>query len=193
MMGGAKHRTSAERALAREQRLEDYRTAAADCDLNVVFKGTPTPVDPVALPATPVKIYFEPLSVPPKSDCVRELRVRDNGTMKLEKGFEGDPRFELVKDRENADYVFSLLMFSNKNVAMLVPREVYEQYLEWDDPGIGTVDFLHLWNSAIWRSNQTNQRVRNAGVTVLTYGIVREAGNKSATELIALFRSEFVE
>lgn len=193
MMGGAKHRTVAERALAREQRVEDRRVAAADCDLDLVFKGTPPVTDPIALPSTPVKIYFEPLSVPPKSECVRELRVRDNGTMKLEKGFEGDQRFELVKNRDGADYVFSLLMFPNKNVAMLVAREVYEQYVEWDDPGIGTVDLFQLWSSAVWRSNQANQRVKNAGVTVLTYGIVREAGNKSATDLITLFRNEFVE
>jgi hypothetical protein len=181
MMGGAKHR-------ARTLTFED---TPAYCDLAPVFKGAPPASEPLTLPSGSLKVYFEPLSVAPKYECAHELRVRDNGTMKLERSFEGDSRFQLVRNREDADYIFSLIMFKEKNIAMLVSRENYAQYMEWEDPSTGVADLYSLWSTALWRSNQANQRVKNAGVTLLTYGMVREAGNKSATDLIALFRSEF--
>ncbi len=161
--------------------------------MNLVFHGTLPQGDPFPLPATPAKIYFQPLSVNPKSDCVRNLKVHDSGTMKLEKQFEGDKRFELMNNREDADYVFSIVMLNHKNVAVLVSRENYNRAVQWTDSYTARVDLYELWSSAIWRSNQANQRLKNAGVAVLTYGIYREAGNKSAVELIALFKSDLAE
>lgn len=193
MMGGARRRSNAERAFIRAQREQEYLFAKAECELDLVFKGTPPKTDPVTLPPTPVKLYFEPVSVAPKPDCVRELRITDNGTMKLEKAFEGDPRFQLVKKREDADFVLSIFMFRNRNLAMLVTQEDYARFVEWEESGLGNVDLLELWASALWRSNQSNQVIKNAGATLLSYGFVREAGNKSVTDLIALFRAEFLE
>jgi hypothetical protein len=193
MMGGARHRSNAERAFMRTQREQEYLFQQAECDLDRVFKGTPPQSEPVSLPPAPIKIYFEPVSVPPKPDCVRELRLTYNGTMKLEKAFEGDPRFQLVKKRDDADFVFSIFMFRNRNLALLVTQEDYARFVEWEDSGLGNVDLLELWASALWRSNQSNQVLKNAGATLLSYGFAREVGNKSATDLIALFRNEFHE
>lgn len=176
---------------ARLLRVVSGKQSRAQCDMNLVLHGTPPKGDTIGLPATPVKIFFQPLSVNPKSDCVRNLRVHDSGTMKLEKQFQGDKRFELMKNREEADYVFSIVMLNNKNVAVLVSQGIYNRAVQWSDSHAARVDLYELWSNAIWRSNQANQRMKSAGVAVITYGLYRDVGNKSAAELIALFKSDF--